>query len=373
MASLRSSLARFWTNLPFLWKFQIIFWPIYALGSAPISIVGLRYAALWNMSFGGLVVFLLLDDLYFFLNTLLIGKILNRPFFRRLRMPGLALSVLLLVSTSVAFVIFVAGPYAFRSLVANLSTAPPIAAAPGTPLKRVTARVYNFMFLGSWSAVYLIARSSWESRNRERLLELAESKRRHAELLMLRSQINPHFLFNAMNSIANEAGGNEKLDHIVSGLSDYLRYSLANRSNPFVPFEEEMHATSCFIDLEQSRLGDKLHVELDIDPASLRIPVPGILLQPLVENAIKYGLLTSSLPVRLRIATRCAGNRLAIEVANTGTWIGENESSSRSTGGVGLANVRERLALFYPETHRLSTTADNGWVTLRIEIDLPNR
>lgn len=119
--------------------------------------------------------------------------------------------------------------------------------------------------------------------------------------------------------------------------------------------------------MEKARFRDDIEIECQIEPAAREFLVPGILLQPLVENAMGYGRKTSPIPLRLRMTVSLlSSGSLMIEVANTGTWV--EEEDARKFGGIGLGNVRKRMALLYPNRHRITVNKGNGWVSVSIEI-----
>jgi sensor histidine kinase YesM len=219
-----------------------------------------------------------------------------------------------------------------------------------------------------WSLLYFGIKLLMERLDRERALAVALAAEKEAELQMLRAQMNPHFLFNALTTIqAGLTRSPETLRPVVQALSDYLSFSLSHREKSFVPVGEEYDALVAYLAVEKARFRDDIEIECRIDPAARDFPVPGILLQPLLENAIGYGRKTSSKPLRIRMeVSLSASGSLQIEVANTGTWV--EEEDARKFGGIGLGNVRKRMALIYPDRHRIEMNAENGWVTVKIEI-----
>jgi two-component system, LytTR family, sensor kinase len=151
---------------------------------------------------------------------------------------------------------------------------------------------------------------------------------------------------------------------MVQALADYLHYSLTHRNDDFVPMGEEYDALMGYLTLERARLDGKLSIDCQIDDEARKALVPGIILQPLVENAVKYGRETSPSPLQLRLHVLRSGPELQIEVSNSGHWI--ETDSNRSTGGVGLENLQRRLALLYPGQHRLEITREAEHVSVRI-------
>lgn len=187
-----------------------------------------------------------------------------------------------------------------------------------------------------------------------------------AELRALQSQINPHFLFNALNTvygaIPRQAAPARRM---VVNLADIFRYFLQS-DKTFVPLEKEIEIVRAYLELEQSRLGDRLVVEIHVDDAALRIPIPVLSIQPLVENAIKHGVAPRTEPGYVRIRVSRAQEELRVVVEDSGSGVNETGSST----GVGLQNVRRRLEICYgaAASLRLDVNAINTSVTLRIPL-----
>ena len=173
-----------------------------------------------------------------------------------------------------------------------------------------------------------------------------------AELRALQSQINPHFLFNALNTlygtIPREAAAARR---IVLNLADIFRYFLQTNQT-FVPLEQEMQIVRAYLEVEQSRLGSRLQVEVKVEPAAASVPIPVLSIQPLVENAIKHGVGTQSGSGYVRVHARCEEGGLRVSVENGGA-LGEAKSAGP---GVGLQNVRRRLEICYGSAARLELT-----------------
>ncbi|MBA3050416.1 sensor histidine kinase [Brevundimonas sp.] len=189
-----------------------------------------------------------------------------------------------------------------------------------------------------------------------------------ARLQALRWQLNPHFLFNTLNAISVNvmAGRGSIAERMLEKLADFLRASLDADAGELSTLEAEFEILEAYLDIESVRFGDRLQVEL-VCPASLRAaPLPGFLLQPLVENAVKYGVGPSVGPVTVRIeAQRTGDGDLRLIVSDTG----DGSAASAPSAGVGLANVRQRLALQYGAGARLEATATSGG--FRAELHLP--
>jgi LytS/YehU family sensor histidine kinase len=201
-----------------------------------------------------------------------------------------------------------------------------------------------------------------ESLRREEMDRLVS----RAELRALQSQINPHFLFNALNTlygtIPREAVGARRM---VLNLAEIFRYFLQS-GKTFVPLAQEMEIVRAYLEVEQLRLGDRLKVEIDLDKTALNVEVPVLSIQPLVENAIKHGVAQRSQPGYVRVRGKLLGERLEITVENSG---GEAREVPPEGTGVGLQNVRRRLEICYGPDAGLSISAD-GQKTV-VEIRLP--
>ena len=201
---------------------------------------------------------------------------------------------------------------------------------------------------------------------------LAEEK---ARLEMLRYQLNPHFLYNTLASIsAALPAGRSTARTMVERLADFCRLTLHRADDrDWTTLGGEIQLLRTYLEIEQSRWGDLLDVAIDCDDALTGEQLPHFLLLPLVENALKYGRATSPERVGIRVgAHREADGTLVLEVANTGDWIAPAARKTVSSLGIGLDNLRERLARYYPRSHRLDIAPAGGWVTVTLRI-LPPR
>lgn len=223
--------------------------------------------------------------------------------------------------------------------------------------------------LFTWSFLYFGVRQSIEGIQRDLQLARAESARRCAEIQLLRAQMNPHFLYNSLNTLIADAGKSpEHLKELVRALAEYLRYSLENRNKDLVPLGKEMDAIGNYLTVEKARFREKLEIESFVPEETRNQMVPGIVIQPLIENAIKYGLRTSPKPCKVKLViSNPDRNMLRIEVTNTGKWV---ELIARPDGGVGLENLRQRLELLYADRHRFQIEKPDGFVTVRVEIPI---
>jgi two-component system LytT family sensor kinase len=227
-----------------------------------------------------------------------------------------------------------------------------------------------FLFL-SWSALYFGIKY-WQSKREEEENALkAEALAKEAELKMLRYQLNPHFLFNSLNSASALISENPpRAERMINELSDFLRYSLADTKTETVLLRDEIEALKNYLNIEQVRFEEKLQVGFDIAPEAENFRLPVFLLHPLVENAVKYGMQTSELPLKIEIKAETKNNRLSIEISNSGKWYRSNGANPQSNGmRVGMENVRKRLEQFFPERYRFQTFERDNQVRVLLEIE----
>lgn len=219
------------------------------------------------------------------------------------------------------------------------------------------------MTLTAWSSLYLVTKSwlSWQDERENALRSTALANQ--AQLEMLRYQINPHFLFNALNSIrASIEEDTDRAKRMITQLSEFLRYSLLGRNDKWISLRDELDAIRNYLAIEKTRFEEKLEVEYDVDERAEDFELPCFLMNPLVENAIKHGVKNSTTPLAIKISARLAGDDLVLEVRNSGTL------TSSGTTGVGLANVSERLEKMFGSKGRFALEQSGGDVVARIEI-----
>ncbi|GAB4094360.1 hypothetical protein GCM10028786_32880 [Flaviaesturariibacter terrae] len=201
----------------------------------------------------------------------------------------------------------------------------------------------------------------------ERRRSEAETLARDAELNNLRQQLQPHFLFNSLNSINTLIGGQpEKARRMVLQLSDFLRGTLKQDQRQWVPFDEELAHLSLYLDIEKVRFGHRLQTEVVNDSSGLRLPV--LLLQPIVENAIKFGLYDTTDDICIRIVAREEEGALVVEVSNP---FDPATSAPRKGTGFGLSSVQRRLYLLFARNDLLETVISGSLFTTRIKIPQP--
>ncbi len=249
-------------------------------------------------------------------------------------------------------------------------------------------RMLGFYFLqatllGGWSALYYAINFFLQVEEQNDQLQRLEMQATSAQLAMLRYQLNPHFLFNTLNSISTlvllkQTG---PANAMLTRLSSFLRHTLVNEPGGKVTLAEEIETLKLYLDIERMRFEERLRTEFRIAPETADACLPSLLLQPLVENAIKYAVSPQEEGAQIILTAQLVGQRLRVTVSDTGpglptagerpilpaTMTGEGRMEST---GVGLANIRDRLAQAYGEDHlfEIRTPPDGGFTVI---IELP--
>jgi len=231
------------------------------------------------------------------------------------------------------------------------------------------------IFLGAFMAFFLlsliVALDYYEKYQDENLkstslaLQLSKSK-----LEAIQSQLNPHFLFNALNTISMmvRTNNSNKAVSMISSLSDLLRMSLNMKTVQIIPLKEELLLIRKYLAIEQERFSDRLTIDIDIDPRTESLGVPNLILQPIVENAFKYGVSENLDSAYIRIESRIVENNLVLEISNNGRQLTKGWSLA-SNKGIGLKNVENRLRNLFDEYEfSLRNSEDRELVVARISI-----
>jgi sensor histidine kinase YesM len=225
--------------------------------------------------------------------------------------------------------------------------------------------------LVAWSALYYsINYFLILEEQTDRLLRL-EHQASSAQLAMLRYQLNPHFLFNTLNSISTLVllKQTERANAMLSRLSSFLRYTLVNEPTGSVTVAQEVETLKLYLEIEKMRFEDRLRPRFEIDPDVSRARLPSLLLQPLVENAIKYAVTPQEEGADIEVWARRAGDRVVIRVRDTGPGAEDHWVKAQESTGVGLANIRDRLAQAYGPDQKFDTESNrNGGFSVTIEI-----
>ena len=281
----------------------------------------------------------------------------------------------------------VAGYFTHAALMVGLGLQPSFAIflEPTTMPRSILEFVFAFLV---WSAAYFGVVVWRRSQERER--EAVEARRlaQEAQLQMLAYQLNPHFLFNALTSLrAMIDEDRARARQMVTQLAAFLRHALVERALQTTTLAAELDALRGYLAIEQIRFEERLAIETHVEPAAEACAIPAFLIHPLLENAIKHGARDNGDgPLRVRLDARVAGDTLRVEVWNTGSLsprsdgalhrggdlgLAEAAPNGATSTGIGVRNVRERLARLFPARHRFELSDENGWV--RALVELPAR
>ena len=246
---------------------------------------------------------------------------------------------------------------------------------PGTRpegIRFLGAILLTFTLMIAWSALYYsINYYLLLEEQSDRMLRL-EHQASHAQLAMLRYQLNPHFLFNTLNSISTLVllKQTEQANAMLSRLSSFLRYTLVNEPTANVTINQEVETLKLYLEIEKMRFEERLRPSFDIDPSACLARLPSLLLQPLVENAVKYAVTPQEEGADISVSATRIGNRLRIVVADTGPGAEDHWVRAQQSTGVGLANIRDRLSQAYGAEHRFETES-NATGGFRVTIEIP--
>ncbi|MGN3974721.1 sensor histidine kinase [Tsuneonella sp. SYSU-LHT278] len=236
--------------------------------------------------------------------------------------------------------------------------------------------------LGAWSALYYAINFFLQVEEQADRLERLEAQATSAQLAMLRYQLNPHFLFNTLNSISTLVllKQTEPANAMLTRLSAFLRHTLVSEPGSKVTVAQEVETLQLYLGIERMRFEERLRTEFRVDPEAANACLPSMLLQPLVENAIKYAVSPQEEGACISLTAQLVGRRLRVAVSDTGPGLREGAprasypNSLAGVGrtvstGVGLANIRDRLAQAYGEDHRFEIrNPPEGGFTVIIEI-----
>jgi two-component system, LytTR family, sensor kinase len=221
-----------------------------------------------------------------------------------------------------------------------------------------------------WCASYFAVQTYRDMRTEQENALRARATAHEAQWMALRGQVNPHFLFNSLNSIqALIEESPARAQRAVSQLASLLRHSLSQSASAVVPLGEGIEVILKYLAMEKIRFEENLVVRVEVQPDAAQWSIPGLLLHPFVDNAVKYGMQTSPLPLQVCIRASTIEGSLCLEVANTGHWLqADRDNYPEESNGIGLRLVREHLEQTYRGRYQLACCVDNGWVVQRIQI-----
>lgn len=224
----------------------------------------------------------------------------------------------------------------------------------------------NATLLANWCALYFGQQLVRERSSAEFRAVEAESLALKHELHRLQAQISPHFLFNALNTVLAHRDEPEAIETVTQAFAMYLRFLLRPAAT-LEPLSQELEALEHYLTVQAIRFGESLETRIDCDLDVRDMMVPPVLVQPLVENALKYGGETGERPLRLRIRARRDGDWLEVAVSNTGRWVAPGRPT---TTGTGLKSLERRLRLLVGPGARIIPEENDGWVHVRVRIPL---
>lgn len=251
----------------------------------------------------------------------------------------------------------------------------------------IAQRIVGLVFLdgtllGAWSALYYAINFFLQVEEQADRLERLEAQATSAQLAMLRYQLNPHFLFNTLNSISTLVllKQTEPANAMLTRLSGFLRHTLVAEPGAKVTVAQEVETLQLYLGIERMRFEERLRTEFRVEPEAARACLPSMLLQPLVENAIKYAVSPQEEGASITLTAQLVGRRLRIAVSDTGPGLREPSAAGSAAAslagggrmastGVGLPNIRDRLSQAYGEDHRFEIrNPPEGGFTVIIEI-----
>ena len=333
-----------------------LFWRLQAAGWSTTILISIGTMAYWPVVQVGIL------GVFRALFGFAVTSFVLRPVLRSLRKQGRnvqwpALGVLILLCAALA--------------AADTATMNALARLIGMDLHISGARqflnfsvILRFVLYGFWSILYVGILYWLDTQKAQLRLAQTEAAMRASELQTLRAQVNPHFLFNALNSILAESRNADAVQRITLALAEYLRFSLRQRNDTDL-LGIELDALENYLRVEKIRFEEKLEYAIHSDMSSREAQAPVALIQPLLENAIKYGQRSSLPPLRVEITGTVRDDRLVVTVTNSGQWV---ESDPGSSTGTGLANLRRRLELLYDDEANLTINREDRRVSVRVEL-----
>jgi len=233
--------------------------------------------------------------------------------------------------------------------------------------------LYDTFVLMAWTGLYFVINNHFQLQQEKEKYLAASAQAHQAQLKMLRYQLNPHFLFNTLNAISTLVLDKQtkEANSMLTKLSAFLRFSLVSQPMQKTTLEEELYALSLYLEIERVRFQDRLNIVIDVPEEVKQVMIPSLLLQPLVENAIKYAINPQIDGGTISLKARIKNKILEITLSDNGPGISprKSEKSDHNSSGVGIPNTRERLKKLYPDQSKFEITSqeDKG-VTIKISL-----
>jgi LytS/YehU family sensor histidine kinase len=343
-------------SLPIYWRFQIIGWICFDAVYVPIFQP--QYLESWER-----FRFVFLNMGYGIILTGLMRLVYVR--IQRRKTNPAALALAMFFTSLIGAVIWMTTDYLISGLILAFSGKP----LDWGAVQFVIATDTTILF--GWSLLYFALKLYLDWNAEKKRAEAAIQLSRDAQMQLLRYQLNPHFLFNSLNSIRTLMDEDVTIaKQTITELADFFRYSLVNRDVLFVPLRDEIEAVRLYFAIQRIRYEESLHTDISVSPEAEAFPVLSFMVHPLIENAVKYGMQTSDMPLRISLSAEVAGDTLRLAVTNSGSWVEPNPSSRNGTG-TGLGNIRKLLENAYPSAHRFEITPTQGCVHVQVTITRP--
>jgi hypothetical protein len=339
-------------RLPVFWQAQLVGWSLFFVLDLMNRLLTYHDAAM------AVVVSLVVAPCLVVLSTTLGAIYASQKIANRLTPRSLALLLLL---SAVAAAIAVSVGFVTRQLAGWT--------IPGwTLLEQVAVPWFHYVLaLSAWSLCYFWIHAERAKQEEHRHAIRAEAEALRAELEELRLQLDPHFLFNALNGVAEEIPEHPQAAlSMLRDLTGYLRHSLDGINQTVVTVDAEVGGVAAYLGVQKARFGDRLKTRIHVDHNAGERHIASFLLQPLVENAVKHGRRENGLDVHIDI--KAVGNAVHVTIENTGT-LDETTNSRRRRPGIGLANVRRRLDLHYPGCHTFTIASRDGKVVAMLTLE----
>jgi len=341
-----------WANLPAFWQAQIAGWSLFGV----LDLLNRQLA--YRDSAVALTLTLIVTLCLVLLSSVMRPIYASRALDNRLTPRALVLiaSLSLVSASAVALIIF--------TLRQMLDWTIP----HWGPIEEIVIPlIHYFLALGAWSLCYFWFKAALAEQAERRHAVRAEAEALRAELDELRLQLDPHFLFNALNGVAEEVPEHpDAALAMLRNLTGYLRHSLDSINQTVVTVSFEVAGLSAYLGVQKARFGERLKTTIDVTPGAAQRRIASFLLQPLVENAVKHGRRESGL--ELRVDIRAEGETLHVLIENTGTLAEPNGSRPRRPG-IGLENVRRRLDLHYPQRHKFTLGSGRNTVIATLVLE----
>ncbi len=340
-------------STPF-WKANLAAWLF-------ISMLGIATRTLFFGSFADAVILtLLLDSIGFVLTSLAHEFLSRRP---RPQFPAFRLIPPVIVAAIAGGAVEMAAAEGLRAL--SFSQGEFQRAFGG---RIVPMLYYTSIFLG-WALGYFWLTADVAARTEHLRRSEAQSAAARAELQQLKVQLDPHFLFNALNTLTAEIPERPEIAlEMVRRIAGYMRYCLDHKERSVCPLADEIEAARSYLRIQELRFDDCLTCTVDLDPQAGDFPVPHLILQGLLENAVKHGLRpTTGAPLRIDVAVRRHEDVLSVVITNPGTYAPRSGPGS----GLGLVNIRRRLELHYPGGHHFAIGQEGPLVVARMSLKGP--